>query len=66
MKKFLSIFLALLLVLAAIPSSSLATTQYGYVTGGWLRMRSGPSFSYSTVASYNTGTKVEILGTSGS
>jgi uncharacterized protein YgiM (DUF1202 family) len=66
MKKFLSVFVALLLVIAIIPASSLATTQYGYVTGGWLRLRSSASFSSSTIASYNTGTRVEILGTSGS
>ncbi len=66
MKRILSVFLALVLLATLIPAASLALTQYGYVTGGWLRLRSSPSFSASTLSSYNTGTKVKILGTSGS
>jgi len=66
MKRIVSIFLVLVLVLTAIPLSSMALSQYGYVTGGWLRLRSSPSFSASTVSSYYTGTSVKILGTSGS
>jgi uncharacterized protein YgiM (DUF1202 family) len=37
--------------------------EYVSVTAG-LRLRSGPSFNYSTIASNNTGTMVEILATS--
>ena len=66
MKRILSICLVVLLLATIIPAVSLASTQYGYVIGGWLRLRSGPSFSYSTITSYYTGTRVEILGTSGS
>ncbi len=65
MKRMLSVCLALMLLITVVPAVSSAAT-YGYVTGGWLRMRSGPSFDNSTVASYYTGTMVEILGTSGS
>ena len=66
MKRIVSIFLVLVLVLTAIPLVSMAISQYGYVTGGWLRLRSSPSFSASTISSYYTGTSVKILGTSGS
>ena len=67
MKRMLSICLAITLLLTAIPlASSMALSQYGTVTGGWLRLRSGPSFDSSTVSSYYTGTQVRILGSSGS
>ncbi len=67
MKRFLSLLIALTLLIALIPSvPAMALTQYGTVTGGWLRLRSSPSFSASTISSYYTGTVVKILGTSGS
>ena len=67
MKRILSICLAIALLLTAIPmATSLAISQYGYVTGGWLRLRSAASFDSSTVSSYYTGTQVKILSTSGS
>jgi uncharacterized protein YgiM (DUF1202 family) len=64
MKRMLSVCLVLMLLVTAVPAVSSAAT-YGYVTGGWLRLRSSPSFDSSTVASYYTGTVVEILSTSG-
>lgn len=65
MKRLLSVFLVLILLLTAIPVASLAISQYGYVTGGWLRLRSGPSFDASTISSYYTGTEVKVVGSSG-
>ncbi|NLI20805.1 MAG: SH3 domain-containing protein [Clostridiales bacterium] len=65
MKRIVSLALVIALLLAAVPATSTALSQYGYVTGGWLRLRSGPSFDYSTVSSYYTGTAVLILGTTG-
>ena len=62
MKRMISICLALVLLLATIPfASSTAISQYGYVTGGWLRLRSSASFDASTINSYYTGTQVKIL-----
>ena len=56
--------MALVLVLMLLPVSSMAA-QYATVKGGWLRLRSAPSFDAQTLASYYTGTVVEVLGTSG-
>ncbi len=67
MKRFFLICLAIAILLVALPiASSVALSQYGTVTGGWLRLRSAPSFDASTVSSYYTGTQVKILATSGS
>lgn len=66
MKRFLSICLAIALLVALVPAvPAMAVSQYGTVTGGWLRLRSAASFDASTVSSYYTGTVVQILGTSG-
>jgi len=65
MKRMLSICLALLLILTVIPVASMALSQYGYVTGGWLRLRSSASFDSSTISSYYTGTQVKILASTG-
>jgi len=43
----------------------MAISQYGYVTGGWLRLRSSASFDASTISSYYTGTQVKVIGTTG-
>lgn len=66
MKRILSVCLVITILLIAIPVSTMALSQYGYVTGGWLRLRSSASFDSSTINSYYTGTAVKILGTSGS
>ena len=67
MKRFLSVVLALTLLLSLAPTtSSMALSKYATVQGGWLRMRSDASFNASTINSYYTGTQVEILGASGS
>lgn len=66
MKRYLSALLvAVLLVVALAPATSLAATKYATVVGGWLRLRSSASFNASTITSYYTGTQVEILSTSG-
>ncbi len=64
MKRWLAAMMALVLLLMLLPVSSMAA-QYATVTGGWLRLRSYPSFTAQTMASYYTGTVVEVLGTSG-
>ena len=70
MKRVLSLLLILTLILSAavfIPET--ATTalaeETGTVRGGWLRLRSAPSFQASIIRSYYTGTKVTITGTYG-
>lgn len=64
MKRWLAAMMALVLVLMLLPVSSVAA-QYATVKGGWLRLRNAPSFDAQTLASYYTGTVVEVLGTSG-
>lgn len=64
MKRWLAAMMALVLVLMLLPVSSMAA-QYATVKGGWLRLRNAPSFDAQTLASYYTGTVVEVLGTSG-
>ena len=64
MKRWLAAMMALVLLLMLLPVSSMAA-QYATVTGGWLRLRSAPSFDAQTLASYYTGTVVEIIGTTG-
>ena len=65
MKRWLAAMMALVLLLMLLPVSSMAA-QYATVKGGWLRLRSNPSYDAQTLASYYTGTVVEVLGTSGS
>ncbi len=64
MKRWLAAILALVLLLSILPAGSVAA-EYATVKGGWLRLRSYPSFDSQTLASYYTGTVVELLGTSG-
>ena len=52
------------MLLSVLPATSMAAS-YATVVGGWLRLRSAPNFSASTITSYYTGTQVEILGSSG-
>ncbi len=69
MKKYVSILLAILLMLsmgtsiAEIPAGSQGGNAI--VVGGWLRVRSGPGYSYETVASLPVGTVVKVLQTTG-
>lgn len=48
------------MLLSVLPATSMAAS-YATVVGGWLRLRSAPNFSASTITSYYTGTQVEIL-----
>ena len=52
------------MLLSVLPATSMAAS-YATVVGGWLRLRSAPNFSASTITSYYTGTQVQILGSSG-
>ena len=67
MKRTLAILLTLALVISVIslPVSSASADTTMHVIGGWLRLRSGPSFTSATIASYYTGTTVTVMGTSG-
>ena len=60
MKRIISFLLVILIGLSLIPQDAQAA-QFATVTGGWLRLRSYPSFSAQTISSYYTGTRVEIL-----
>lgn len=66
MKRITIIGLVVVLLMSMLLISTASATTYGTVTGGWLRLRSGPSFSSTIYKSYYTGTVVEILDTSGS
>ncbi len=68
MKRLMSmtaaVVLALTMMICAAPDAR--ADSVAYVIGGWLRMRSAPSFEAVTIASFNTGTAVTVLGASGS
>ena len=64
MKRFLAVLLVAVMLLSVLPAASMAAS-YATVVGGWLRLRSAPNFSASTITSYYTGTQVQILGSSG-
>ena len=64
MKRFLAVLLVAVMLLSVLPATSMAAS-YATVVGGWLRLRSAPNFSASTITSYYTGTQVQILGSSG-
>ncbi len=70
MKKIISLILVLLICISMLSTSfaeikANSKAAYGVVTGGWLRLRSGPGYSYSTIASYATGTVVKIQSITG-
>ena len=64
MKRFLAVLLVAVMLLSILPATSMAAS-YATVVGGWLRLRSAPNFSASTITSYYTGTQVQILSSSG-
>ena len=64
MKRFLAVLLVAVMLLSVLPATSMAAS-YATVVGGWLRLRSAPNFSASTITSYYTGTQVQILSSSG-
>jgi uncharacterized protein YgiM (DUF1202 family) len=65
MKRISILGLVIVLMMTLLPVTTAAATTYGTVVGGWLRLRAAPSFDATILNSYNTGTVVEILGTSG-
>ena len=65
MKRLGILILVVMLTAALLPVTNATAATYGTVVGGWLRLRTAPSFSATILKSYNTGTVVEILGTSG-
>lgn len=68
MKRLMAICLALALLICAVPmpQADAATNMTATVTGGWLNLRASASTSAKSLGSYYTGTKVTILGSSGS
>ncbi len=65
MKRIALLGLVILMLATLLPLPIAAAATYGTVTGGWLRLRTAPSYDAAILKSYNTGTVVEILGTSG-
>ncbi len=57
------LLLAMLCSLWLLPASAEAVNKW--VVGGWLRLRSQPSYSATIITTYPTGTEVTILGSSG-
>lgn len=64
MKRCFAACLALAIVLTLF-SVGASAAEYATITGGWLRLRSYPSYDSQTLASYYTGTQVEVLDTTG-
>lgn len=65
MKRFLAVLLVALMLLSVIPATTMAASKYATVVGGWLRLRERPTTNSTTITSYYTGTRVEILGSTG-
>jgi len=65
MKRIATIGLAVVLLLSLLIAAPASAAEYGTVVGGYLRLRTAPSFDATILKSYYTGTVVEILGTSG-
>ncbi|MCH5286103.1 MAG: SH3 domain-containing protein [Christensenellaceae bacterium] len=67
MKRLMAFCLALMLLVCAVPMRQAdAASMTATVKGGWLHLRQSPSTSSAIISSYYTGTKVTILGSSGS
>lgn len=68
LKRLLALCLTLMLVAGAVAlpvQEAQAASTTATIKGGWLRLRSGPSYQHSTITSYYTGTVVTVLGSSG-
>ena len=66
-KRIVALMLAAAVALTALPlAASAASNRTGVVIGGWLNLRSAPSFEARIIRQYNTGTVVTILGDAGS
>ena len=60
------LFALILLTVSVLPFASALAEQKGVVKGGWLILRSAPSFNGAILSSYPTGTQVTITGQKGS
>ena len=60
------LFALILLTVSVLPFTSALAEQKGVVKGGWLILRSAPSFNGTILSSYPTGTQVTITGQKGS
>ena len=65
MKRIGLLGIVIVLLATLIPLSTATAATYGTVTGGWLRLRSAPSYDATILGKYYTGTVVEIISTSG-
>ena len=65
-KKVVSILVSAFIFLSGIMYGAALAEKTGKVKGGWLILRSMPSYSGKQISSYPTGTVVKILGQSGS
>ena len=65
-KRHIVILLSIALILWTAMSGTAAAEKTGKVKGGWLILRSMPSYSGKQISSYPTGTVVTILSQSGS
>ena len=61
MKKKIRVAALLSLLLCVVFTASALAVTYGTVHGGWLRLRSAPSYSASVITSYRNGTVVTVL-----
>ena len=68
MKRLMAICLALVLLICAMPmpQADAATNMTATVKGGWLNLRESATTNSKSLGCYYTGTKVTILGSSGS
>lgn len=65
LKRLTVLTLILTLLLACMPIETASAADTATVRGGWLILREYPSTSAKALASYNTGTKVTLMGKSG-
>ena len=64
MKKRITAALLLAAILCSLLAVSAAAATYATVVGGWLRLRSYPSYEGTIITSYKTGTVVTVLSNS--
>ena len=65
MKKLIALITAVMMLMTVWTVTAAAETRTGRVFGGWLILRSTPSYSGAIKSSYPSGTVVQITGQSG-
>ena len=65
-KQSIAILMVLMILATVLPAAATAADMTGTVVGGWLILRSGPSFNATIISSYPSGTVVTITGQTGS